>query len=296
MTHTPPIQPVAPRIFVPPSAGEMIECQGIKYFIGKKIGRGSFGDVFNCSDEWGNDLVAKVLLPQNQSYETIRKNWLHERQCLQQLRHPHITFIHQAFECRNAFYLIIEKCVFTLKDWVNTPSFDGEGWLPLISRDILNGLHYIHNQEYVHKDLHAGNIFISPQKDARAPNNDPVWRFKIGDLGISRLEGDIRLFNTILAPWMLPPEHLNHHEFGVVGKHVDIYHVGLLLLSLLLNQIPNFTRYEIIAGRPREIAESLPSKYAPAIARALRRHVSDRTPSAIEMWREISLISQGIVS
>lgn len=296
MTHIPQIQPVAPRIFVPPSTGEMIKCQGIKYFIGEKIGRGSFGEVYACRDEWGNELVAKVLLPKKQPYETIRENWLHELQCLQQLRHPHITFLHQAFEYRDTFYIIVEKCEFTLKVLIEAPDIDGEIWVPYVSRDILNGLHYIHDHGYVHKDLHAGNIFVSLQKDPMVLDKVPVWRFKIGDLGISRLEGDIRLFNTILAPWMLPPEHLNHHEFGVVGKHVDIYHVGLLLLSLLLNQIPNFTRDEIIAGRPREIAERLPSKYAPAIARALRRHVSARTPSAIEMWRQISLISQGIVS
>lgn len=294
MTQIPKIPPSIPQTFVPPSTGEMIECKGIRYFIGEQIGQGAFGTVFNCFDEWGNELVAKVLLPQNRPYEIIRKEWLHELQNLQQLRHPQITFIHQAFEYRNAFYIIVEKCEFTLKVLVSNPGINGEIWVPYVSRDILNGLHYIHDHGYVHKDLHPGNVFVSLQKDPMVPHKDPVWKFKIGDLGISRLEGDIRLFNTILAPWMLPPEHLRRdREFGVIGKHVDIYHVGLLLLSLLLNQIPNFTRDEIIAGRPREIAESLPSKYAPAVARALRRHVSDRTSSAIEMWREISSISAG---
>ena len=47
-----------------------------------------------------------------------------------------------------------------------------------------------------HKDLHAGNVFVSLQKDSMVPSKDPVWRFKIGDLGISRLEGDIRHFNN----------------------------------------------------------------------------------------------------
>ena len=291
MTQIPKIQPTVPKTFVPPSTGEMIECQDIKYFIGEKIGHGSFGEVYACLDEWGNELVAKVLLPRNQPYETIRENWLLEFQKLQQLRHPHITFIHQAFEYRDTFYIIIEKCVSTLKDLINMPNCNGEIWLPHVSRDILNGLHSIHEHGYVHKDLHAGNIFVSQQKNVMVPNKDPVWRFKIGDLGISRLEGDIRLFNTILAQWMLPPEYLRPNEFGFIGKHVDIYHVGLLLLSLLLNRIPNFTKDEIVAGRPREIAERLSSKYAPAVARALRRHVSTRTPSAIEMWREISSIS-----
>ena len=109
----------------------------------------------------------------------------------------------------------------------------------------------------------------------------------MGDLGISRLETEIRLFNTILAQWMVPPEYLDPGEFGKIDKHVDIYHTGLLLLGLLLNKIPKFTREEIIEGVPRKMAERLRSPYSSAIAKALRRHTPYRTQSALEMWREI---------
>lgn len=286
MIHSQKIQPIVPRKFVPPSYGQEIECEGIKYFIGGKIGHGAFSDVFYCLDEFGNELVAKVLLPR-ESYEAIRGNWLREFQNLQQLRHPQVIFIHQAFEYRETFYLIVEKCEFTLKDLIgDTRNTDGELWLPYVSRDILNGLHHIHDHGYVHKDLHAGNVFVSLQRNPMFPDQDPVWRFKIGDLGICRLEEDIGP-NTTLPQRMLPPEALDR-RFGFIGKHVDIYHVGLLLLSLLRNQPLNFTQDEIIAGHPRMCAEGLRSRYAPAIARALRRHVSARTPSALDMWREIS--------
>ena len=296
MTHNQITSPPIPRTFVPPKTGERIKCEGIQYFIGEQIGQGAFGAVFDCRDEWGNELAAKVLLPQNRSYESVQKEWLHELQNLQQLRHPQITFIHQAFEYRDTFYIIVEKCVFTLKDFISMPGINGEIWVPYVGRDILNGLQYIHDHGYVHKDLHAGNIFGSQQRNPMLPDNYPILRFKIGDLGISRLEGDIHLFNTILAQQMLPPEFLKPMEFGVIGKHVDIYHVGLLLLSLLLNQIPDFTKDDIIAGRPRELAEGLSSRYAAAIARALRRHVNARTPSAIDMWREISSASAAPLS
>ena len=291
MTDNQIITPPAPKTFVPPSLGERIICRNTWYFIGEQIGSGVFSSVFDCRDEWGNELAAKVLLPQNRPYEAVRDNWLHELQNLQQLRHPRITFIYDAFECRDTFYIIVEKCAFTLKDFIQLPSLTGEVWLPYVSRDILNGLQYIHDHGYVHKDLHAGNIFISEQRNPILPHKDPIWRFKIGDLGISRLEEEIRFFNTILAQWMLPPEFLDPIKFGVIGKHVDIYHVGLLLLSLLCKQTLSFTKDEIIAGRPRKLAESIPSRYAGVIARALRRHVNARTPSAIDMWREISSAS-----
>jgi serine/threonine-protein kinase len=85
-------------MFVPPSTDEVIEYLGVRYYISEQIGQGAFGAVFDCLDEWGNELVAKVLFSQNRLYETIREEWLHEFQNLQQLRHPQVTFIYQAFE------------------------------------------------------------------------------------------------------------------------------------------------------------------------------------------------------
>ena len=89
---------------------------------------------------------------------------------------------------------------------------------------------------------------------------------------------------------MLPPEALDPLEFGPVGRTLDIYHVGLLLLALLLGQSPSFTREEILAGVPRQTAESLPSKYGPVIAQALHRHASARIPTAVQFWREIASV------
>ena len=287
----PQLQP--PKQFTPPQKGEVITCNNVNYYIGEYINEGAFGAVYECTDEWKNRLVAKVLLPQNRKYDQVKDEWLYEFKNLMQLRHPSITYIYQAFEHRNTFYLIIERCDVSLVNLITAPNTNGDIWLPYVARDILHGLDYIHNHGYVHKDLHPGNVFISKQYDLMVPSQEPVWSFKIGDFGISRLEGDIRFFNTILAKWMLPPEFLNSREYGVLGKQIDIYHVGLLLLCLLLNKIPQFTDKEILAARPRQIAESLNSPYALAISKALRRHVEARTQSAIEMWRDIFQVMQG---
>jgi serine/threonine-protein kinase len=98
------------------------------------------------------------------------------------------------------------------------------------------------------------------------------------------------VFNTMVGRWMTPPEFLKPDRFGKIGKPVDIYHAGLLFLSLLLGRIPAFTEGEILEGRPRNIAEKLNSAYSPAIAKALRRHVDNRTQTAIDFWKDISAV------
>lgn len=283
-----PQQP--PRTFKPPIRGQSILVDGKNYFIGEKLGQGSFGEVFECQDEWSNQLVAKVLLPRNQTYDQVRDNWLQELRKLLELRHPNITHVYAAFECDDTFYLVIERCSMTLDSIINLPGGNGEAWLPYVARDILQGLEYMHDNGYVHKDIHAGNVFVSQSIDRMVPSKEPVWSFKVGDLGISRLETDIEVFNTLLAQWMLPPEAIDPSEFGPVGRALDIYHVGLLLLALLLGHSPSFTRDEIVAGLPRQIAENLPSKYGKVIAKALRRHSIARIPTAVQFWREVASV------
>lgn len=282
---TPPVPPR--RAFTPPTAGETIWHGDNRYVLGPKVGDGYFGSVYECADEWGNGLVAKVLLPRNQSYEAIRGAWRSELQKLVRLRHPNITFVHAAFEYRDTFYLVIERCAQDLTFLVQMPGLKGDVWLPHLARDLLQAISFIHSWNYVHKDIHPGNVFMAYHFDRMVPAQDPVLSFKVGDLGISRLETDINVFNTALAQWMLPPEFLDPAQFGTIGRSVDIYHAGLLMFSLSLGRLPDFSRDEIVAGRPRETAEQLMSPYGQAIARALRRHVSERTPTAMQLWREI---------
>lgn len=134
---------------------------------------------------------------------------------------------------------------------------------------------------------HPGNILISVVESRIDPDASPEWIFKFGNLGMSKLEQDIDPVNTVMAGWMLPPESLDPASFGLIDRCVDIYHAGLVLLSVLLGETPQFSHPDILAGKPRGMAERLRSPFGPVIARSLRRHVGNRTQSAIEFWREV---------
>ncbi len=265
----------------------MVECEGQLYYLGERIGEGSFGAVFACRDEWGNHLVAKVLKPRNQSYEEVRDNWIDELNKLETLRHPNITFVHNAFEWRDTFYLVIERCSMTLTDLIHLPGLDGTLWVEAIATEVLQALHYIHSKGYVHKDLHPGNIFLAWVSEKMVKDKKPILQVKVGDLGISRLESDINIFNTILAEWMIPPEAVDPIQFGSIGRQVDIYHAALCLLALLQERLPSYDRAAVTAGVPRQEAEQLGTPLGDVLARALRRHVNLRTPTAIQFWRDI---------
>lgn len=284
--------PVA-RTFTLPREGDVIQHQGCNYHLGKYIGEGSWGAVFHCTDDWENELVAKILKPRNRTYEAVKNEWTRELSNLVKLRHPNITFVYDAFEFRDTFYLIIERCDQTIHELIETPNINGEEWLPVVAHSVLQGIAFIHKEGYIHKDIHPRNVFSSLIRDKMVPTKDPVTVFKIGDLGITNLETEMDVFNTMVGKWMIPPEFLKPEQYGKVGKQVDMYHAGLVFLSLLLGRIPTFTENDILDGGPRNMAEELKSVYSPAIGKALRRHVENRTQTSLDFWKDISSARNG---
>ena len=290
MTDQAPEPQAAPvdRNAIPPSPGEVITslATGTTYTMGEKLGEGSFGVVFACSDGWGNDLAAKVLKP-IRTYDEDRAAALGEMQRLLLLRHPYVTYVYDAFEYRDTFYIITERCYCPLTELYKLNQFNGTLWLMPIARCLLQAIQYLHVSGYAHQDVHPGNVFAAFSRDEMAPAVPGSIHFKLGDLGVSKVFGDLDGTNT-LAEWIKPPEAIEPAEYGPLDRRIDIYHCGLLLLQLALSQEMRFSRDEILAGRPREMALALPAPFNFALEKALRRHAAFRTGSAEELWRDLN--------
>lgn len=272
---------------IPPQPGEIITslATGNSYTMADKIGEGNFGVVYSCKDVWENDLAAKVLKPIG-TYERVKASAEAELSKLLQLRNPYITYVYDAFEYRDTFYIITERCYCPVTELFSIDKFQGQNWLMPIARCLLQAIHYLHVNNYAHQDIHPGNIFASFVKDEMLPNEKTAIQFKLGDLGVAKLLTQVDAQNT-LAQWMLPPEVLSPSEYGPIDRRIDIYHAGLFLLQLAFSKELRFTQDEILSGRPREMALTLPDPYRIALEKALRRHVAYRTATAMELWRDL---------
>ena len=273
-----------------PMIGDVITCLASNntYTIGPKINEGGFSIVYHCKDVWENELAVKVLKPIG-TYEKVKFNAQNEFDKLLQLRNPYITFVYDAFEYRNTFYIVTERCEYPLSNLFQMEGFNGMLWLMSIARILLQAVYYLHINNYAHQDIHPGNIFIAYAKNELIPTSKPsALTYKLGDLGISKTLNEIDAKNT-LAQWMLPPEVLNSIEFGPIDHRLDIYHIGLLFLQIAYSKELKFTRQQILDGEPRKMALDLPMPYSLAIEKALRRHVRYRTRSTMEMWRDLQV-------
>lgn len=271
-----------------PKFGEVIESPvtKIKYTIGSEINFGSFGIIYNCSDSWGNDLALKILKP-TKTFLAVKSDYQKEIFKLLFFRHPHITYIYDAFEYRNAFYIIMEKCSNTLLKMINVPEMKSEPFLRTIANHILQAIHFIHLGQYVHLDLHLGNIFYTFLKDEITKND--ILIFKIGDLGISRPVSSLSPENT-KAEWMVPPEMINPNIYGKPDHRVDIYHLGLIFLQLLNKKPLVFPLDQILIGGPFQYAKNLHTPLGDIIANTLHPYVDKRTNSALELWKQLDSV------
>jgi len=272
----------------PPTQGEVItsEATGVSYTMGEKIGEGYFGLVYGCVDSWNNELAAKVMKPLGPP-EKVKATAEAEIHKLLLLRHPHITYVFDAFEYKETFYIITERCYCPLTRLFDLKDFNGSGWVKPIARCLLQAVNYAHINGYAHQDIHLGNVFAAFAKDEMNADDPGAIHFKLGDFGVAKLFSEIDASNT-RAQWMLPPEVLDTSEFGPIDYRLDIYHCGLLFLHLLHGRELHFVPDEIKAGAPRDLALKLPAPYNFALEKTLRRHVSYRTASAMELWRDLN--------
>lgn len=257
---------------------------GTTYRIGECFAQGGFSHVFACTDDWGHDLVAKVLKPVGEWQETQDKA-ISEVMAQSIVRSPHIVQVFDTFVFKGAYYVISERCTLTLREVIQDERTSPAIWFPSLAKAIFHSLHFMHTQGLGHCDVHAGNVFLHFIPDTLTPN-ESAHVFKLGDFGLTR---PIELMhpNGTFQHYILPPEALRPDEFGPLDHRADLYQAGLLLLGFLLRTECRFDADEILAGRPRELAEALQHPAGELIAQLLRRHSTARPDTALEAWRTV---------
>ena len=211
--------------FTLPKAGQRIISPhtGTQYLIGERFDSGGYGSIFFCRDEWGHDLVAKVLMPLGDQIEMQRRA---ESEFLAAniARSPYIVQVADVFVCHGAYYIISERCSFSLQAMFEDPGFNLPVWFQPLARALLHALHFMHTRELTHGDVHAGNILLHRKPDILLPDEQSASEFKLGDFGQARSTAEVRP-QASWHPGCVPPEVLDGDEYGPVD------HRGLLAES-----------------------------------------------------------------
>ncbi len=276
MTHT----PVSSPINVAPG-GVVRSPRGWSYLLGQRLGDGSFGEVYDCIGPFDQQYALKVLRPMPDSYALVRERWLREASQLYRLRHPNIVYVHDYFEAQGCFFLVLERCDHSLEDMLTGPFTDR--LVVDISRDLLFATQYLHDNEIVHNDLHAGNVLAVQGEKLSV---------KISDLGIAQdLYGRSAVKPDLVHHRIMAPEVA---AGGYSTKQSDLYQLGLLMYHMHTGEpaIDTSQGYERIVqqirdGAPRTRAEALQTPLGNIISVMLRRHEQYRYTSPAQVWEDL---------
>ena len=100
-----------------------------------------------------------------------------------------------------------------------------------LTRQVLEGVHYLHAKGIVHRDLKLENILLDEA--------NPGMAIKIADFGLSKVFSPSTTLQTVCgSPLYMAPELLTVEQSGNYSPAVDVWSVGVILFILLAGYSP----------------------------------------------------------
>ena len=193
----------------------------------KKIGEGSFGDVYLVRNIYlQKDFAMKTIRKRNQTDET---QIINEINILRALDHPKIMKILDFYSTENKYYIITEFCPEgELYNELNDTKFE-EPQAAYIIYQLLIIINYCHKMRIIHRDIKPENIMIEERK----PNN--FLSVKLIDFGTAKIFSEnMRFKSSTGTSYYMAPEVIKKNY----DESCDIWSIGVIMYMLLLNVPP----------------------------------------------------------
>ncbi|KAI7803881.1 mitogen-activated protein kinase kinase kinase 3 [Triplophysa rosa] len=211
---------------------------------GKLLGQGAFGRVYLCYDvDTGRELAAKQVHFDPASPETSKEvSALEcEIQLLKNLHHERIVQYYGCLRDHNEKTLTIFMEYMpggSVKDQLKAYGALTENVTRKYTRQILEGMSYLHSNMIVHRDIKGANIL-----------RDSAGNVKLGDFGASKRLQTICMSSTGVrsvtgTPYWMSPEVISGEGYG---RKADVWSLGCTVVEMLTEK-PPWAEYEAMAA------------------------------------------------
>ncbi|KFO62817.1 Mitogen-activated protein kinase kinase kinase 3, partial [Corvus brachyrhynchos] len=211
---------------------------------GKLLGQGAFGRVYLCYDvDTGRELAAKQVQFDPESPETSKEvSALEcEIQLLKNLQHERIVQYYGCLRDRAEKTLTIFMEYMpggSVKDQLKAYGALTENVTRKYTRQILEGVSYLHSNMIVHRDIKGANIL-----------RDSAGNVKLGDFGASKRLQTICMSGTGIrsvtgTPYWMSPEVISGEGYG---RKADVWSLGCTVVEMLTEK-PPWAEYEAMAA------------------------------------------------
>ncbi|MBM3463836.1 MAG: serine/threonine protein kinase [Armatimonadetes bacterium] len=207
-----------------------------RYRVDRELGSGGMGAVFLATHvELDQPVAIKEIgldLFEPSARDSVMRQVYSEARLLSQLRHPRLPRVHDFFNTRNHFYLVMEFVEgITLDDHLLSVGPASEmqtlGW----AAELCDVLAYLHGLDppVIYRDLKPSNVMLEPD-----------GHLKLIDFGIAKLldpvtgEGTLTLARGAGTHGFAPPE-----QYGSgTDARADVYALGATLYCVLTGEFP----------------------------------------------------------
>ncbi|XP_068035280.1 serine/threonine-protein kinase PAK 3-like [Anomalospiza imberbis] len=203
-----------------------------KYLEVEQIGQGAFGTVSKGLDRaTGGEVAIKKMSLRGQN----RERAVNELLLLKDKKNPNIVSSLDSFLVDGDLCLVMEYMDGgTLQDVVRQTRM-AEGEMAAVSRECLQGLHFLHSNRVIHRDLKSSNILLGMDGSV-----------KLADFGLSAQlspEQDQRTSMVGTAHWMAPEVATS----SPYGPKVDIWSFGIVTIEMVEGEPPYFKETRAMA-------------------------------------------------
>jgi len=206
-----------------------------------QVGEGTYGSVFVARDRSSNEIVALKRINTEQEENGFPITALREVKLLKGLKHPNMVLLKEIVCSKEQgtngslpknVFMVFEYLEYDLTGVLETPEIRlNQDHVKSWSQQLLNGVHYMHKNKVIHRDLKASNLLISRNGE-----------LKIADWGLARSWNSEmkRLTNKVITLWYRPPELL----LGMIDytTKIDMWSVGCIVAEM-------FRRSGFLKGR-----------------------------------------------
>ena len=191
----------------------------------RKVGEGSYGEVFHARDTWLDHPVALKLLREELSDRVAPTKLLDEARVLVKVRHPNVVTVHGADLQQNRIGFWMEFVQGQrLDDLVAFQGLLSAEEAAVIGQELCSALSAVHDAGLVHRDVKAQNVI-----------REPKGRVVLMDFGAGQLIADAVGGAGAGTPLYLAPEMFRDAPASV---QTDIYALGVLLYYLVTAGFP----------------------------------------------------------
>ncbi|UJR35127.1 hypothetical protein I4U23_027898 [Adineta vaga] len=205
-----------------------------KYEKIKKIGEGSYGQVFKCRDKETGETVAIKKFIESDDDPAIKRIAMREIRMLKHLKHENLVNLIEVFKTKrkHKLHLVFEYCDRTVLDELESHR-NGvpEMMIKRITYQVLNAVDFCHR----HHCIHRGTVFfvclffldVKPENILITKQNV----IKLCDFGFARLmTQQLEMTDYVATRWYRAPELLvGDRQYGTA---VDVWAIGCVFCEL----------------------------------------------------------------